>query len=201
MRTVHLIGVPLDLGGGRRGVDMGPSAFRIAGLSERPRRSAARSSTRATWRCPSRRRRRRGAGPQATLHPRDRRGLPAPVSDSSSRPFDEGALPLARGRPLSGGRVGGGVRGLCAAHGQASDRPAVGRRARRHEHPRSDVVERQRARHAARGAARARAGGVVGWHRPAFAQGPRGEDGPRRRPQPRRPREGSRSRGGSTSSR
>jgi arginase len=34
MRVVHLIGVPLDLGGGRRGVDMGPSAFRIAGLSE-----------------------------------------------------------------------------------------------------------------------------------------------------------------------
>ena len=30
--VVHLIGVPLDLGGGRRGVDMGPSAFRIAGL-------------------------------------------------------------------------------------------------------------------------------------------------------------------------
>jgi arginase len=35
MRTVHLIGVPLDLGAGRRGVDMGPSAFRIAGLGER----------------------------------------------------------------------------------------------------------------------------------------------------------------------
>src|SRR5436309_6672524 len=35
MRPVHIIGVPLDLGGGRRGVDMGPSAFRIAGLSER----------------------------------------------------------------------------------------------------------------------------------------------------------------------
>jgi arginase len=34
MRTVHIIGVPLDLGGGRRGVDMGPSAFRIAGLGE-----------------------------------------------------------------------------------------------------------------------------------------------------------------------
>ncbi len=32
---MHIIGVPLDLGGGRRGVDMGPSAFRIAGLSER----------------------------------------------------------------------------------------------------------------------------------------------------------------------
>ncbi len=34
-RDVHIIGVPLDLGGGRRGVDMGPSAFRIAGLGER----------------------------------------------------------------------------------------------------------------------------------------------------------------------
>ena len=34
MKPVHLIGVPLDLGGGRRGVDMGPSAFRIAGLGE-----------------------------------------------------------------------------------------------------------------------------------------------------------------------
>ena len=35
MRPVHLIGVPLDLGGGRRGVDMGPSAFRIARIAER----------------------------------------------------------------------------------------------------------------------------------------------------------------------
>lgn len=34
-RAVDLIGVPLDLGGGRRGVDMGPSAFRIAGLGEK----------------------------------------------------------------------------------------------------------------------------------------------------------------------
>jgi arginase len=35
MPTIHLIGVPLDLGGGRRGVDMGPSALRVAGLAER----------------------------------------------------------------------------------------------------------------------------------------------------------------------
>lgn len=34
-RPVHVIGVPLDLGGARRGVDMGPSAFRIAGLGDR----------------------------------------------------------------------------------------------------------------------------------------------------------------------
>ncbi len=34
VRAVHIIGVPLDLGGNRRGTDMGPSAFRIAGLAE-----------------------------------------------------------------------------------------------------------------------------------------------------------------------
>lgn len=32
---VHVLGVPMDLGSGRRGVDMGPSAIRIAGLAER----------------------------------------------------------------------------------------------------------------------------------------------------------------------
>ncbi|HEY3884179.1 MAG TPA: arginase [Vicinamibacterales bacterium] len=34
-RPVHVIGVSLDLGGNRRGVDMGPSALRIAGLADR----------------------------------------------------------------------------------------------------------------------------------------------------------------------
>jgi arginase len=36
-RQVTLIGVPLDLGAGRRGVDMGPSAFRVAGVDDRIR--------------------------------------------------------------------------------------------------------------------------------------------------------------------
>jgi arginase len=34
---IHVLGVPMDLGSGRRGVDMGPSAIRIAGLEERLR--------------------------------------------------------------------------------------------------------------------------------------------------------------------
>jgi arginase len=34
MNPVHIIGVPLDLGGARRGVDMGPSALRIARVGE-----------------------------------------------------------------------------------------------------------------------------------------------------------------------
>ncbi len=32
---IRIVGVPMDLGAGRRGVDMGPSAMRIAGLAER----------------------------------------------------------------------------------------------------------------------------------------------------------------------
>jgi arginase len=37
MSKILLIGVPLDLGGNRRGVDMGPSAVRITGLAQRIR--------------------------------------------------------------------------------------------------------------------------------------------------------------------
>ena len=35
MKSIALIGAPVDLGAGRRGVDMGPSAIRYAGLRER----------------------------------------------------------------------------------------------------------------------------------------------------------------------
>ena len=34
-RKIRIIGVPLDLGASRRGVDMGPSAVRVAGLEAR----------------------------------------------------------------------------------------------------------------------------------------------------------------------
>ncbi len=34
-RSIEVIGFPMDLGAGRRGVDMGPTAFRIAGLVDR----------------------------------------------------------------------------------------------------------------------------------------------------------------------
>jgi arginase len=36
-RDVHIMGVPMDLGASRRGVDMGPSAMRLAGVAERLR--------------------------------------------------------------------------------------------------------------------------------------------------------------------
>ena len=37
MADIQIIGVPMDLGADRRGVDMGPSAIRYAGLSEKLR--------------------------------------------------------------------------------------------------------------------------------------------------------------------
>lgn len=41
-REVAFLGVPMDLGGGLRGVDMGPSALRIAGLEDAVRRLGLR---------------------------------------------------------------------------------------------------------------------------------------------------------------
>ncbi|HKW78219.1 MAG TPA: arginase [Candidatus Limnocylindria bacterium] len=35
MKTIEIVGVPMDLGGDRRGVDMGPSAIRYAGLASK----------------------------------------------------------------------------------------------------------------------------------------------------------------------
>ena len=37
VNDVRIIGVPIDLGQARRGVDMGPAALRYAGLDERLR--------------------------------------------------------------------------------------------------------------------------------------------------------------------
>ena len=34
-QKIRIIGVPMDLGASRRGVDMGPSALRVAGLQAR----------------------------------------------------------------------------------------------------------------------------------------------------------------------
>ena len=34
MANISVLGIPLDLGAGRRGVDMGPSALRLAGLAK-----------------------------------------------------------------------------------------------------------------------------------------------------------------------
>ena len=96
MKPIHIIGVPLDLGGGRRGVDMGPSAL----PHRRPRRaasprSATPSSTRATCRRRFPRRRSCATSTRSTSATSRR------SARSSTRPslasLDEGAMPLVLG--------------------------------------------------------------------------------------------------------
>jgi arginase len=51
-RVVSIIGAPLDLGQGRRGVDMGPSAIRYAGLAERVATTGCETIDRGNVRTP-----------------------------------------------------------------------------------------------------------------------------------------------------
>ena len=171
MHSTHIaiIGAPMDLGAGRRGVDMGPSALRLAGLNEklaslglRGRGSAATSSSISRRLCPS--------------GPANARYLPqiAHTCDASGGDGGKGrrrstacrwcwaAIIRWRWAPSPAcPRIFGKT--------ERKDRPDLDRRARRHEHARIEP-QRQRPRHAARllhrpGAARADA------HRRLRAQG------------------------------
>ena len=95
LKPVHIIGVPLDLGGGRRGVDMGPSALRIAGIGEQ---LAALGRTVAD----------KGDLPAPiaeTQHPADKKKkyirdiakVCQKLYDSALKSLDAGALPLVLG--------------------------------------------------------------------------------------------------------
>jgi arginase len=53
-RTVEIVGVPMDLGGNRRGVDMGPSAIRYAELEKRLRRMGLEVRDHGNLRVPDR---------------------------------------------------------------------------------------------------------------------------------------------------
>jgi len=105
-RTVHIIGVPLDLGGGRRGVDMGPSAFRIAHLGERVTQLGYTVVDRGDLPTPI----------PETQDPRDERKryihdiekICEQLYDLTLLSFEEGALPLILGgdHSLAAGSVG-----------------------------------------------------------------------------------------------
>src|SRR5213594_499546 len=143
MKPVHVIGVPLDLGGGRRGVDMGPSAFRIAGIGERIGSLGYTVADRGDLPAPI----------PETQELRDERKkyireiakVCQKVYQTTLGSLDEGAMPI----------VLGGRHRLGEADERSADRVAVGRRARRHDSA-GNVPLRQRARDAARGAPRSR---------------------------------------------
>ena len=188
-QPVHIIGVSLDLGGNRRGVDMGPSAFRIAGLAERLTALGVTGRRRG-------RSRRADPGSQGVrrseeeVHPRDRARLRAALQDVARRRSRRAAS-----RSCSAATTASPPGSVAATadfvrrDGQAA-RPHLGRRARRHEHA-GELRQRQRARHAAGGAARPGARGAVA-HRRLLAEGRGRAHRAHRHPQPRRAREGDR---------
>ena len=94
-RQVAIIGAALDLGAGRRGVDMGPSAIRYAGLEER---LTGLGYSCVDWGNVE-------TGVLEALDERDERARYLPeilaacgrVADLVGRALDEGAMPLVLG--------------------------------------------------------------------------------------------------------
>jgi arginase len=95
MKPVHIIGVPLDLGGGRRGVDMGPSAFRIAGLGDQIAALGCTVIDKGDLPSPIPETKR--PADKRKKYIRDIAKVCQKLFDVSSKSLDEGALPLVLG--------------------------------------------------------------------------------------------------------
>jgi arginase len=106
MKPIHLIGVPLDLGGNRRGTDMGPSAFRIAGISEQLSRLGRTVVDKGD--IPSPIPEAKGAGDQRKKYVKDIARVCQKLFQISLASLEEGAIPIALGgdHSLGAGSVG-----------------------------------------------------------------------------------------------
>lgn len=104
-KPIHLIGVPLDLGGNRRGTDMGPSAFRIAGLGERLTRLGRTVVDRGDVDAPIPEQ--KGPGDVKKRYVHDVARVCQDVYDMVLASLDEGALPIVLGgdHSLSAGSI------------------------------------------------------------------------------------------------
>jgi len=120
-RAVDLIGVPLDLGGGRRGVDMGPSALRIAGIAEQIAALGYRVTDKGDLRAPI----------PETREPRDPlkkyiediAAVCARVAEVTRASLDAGALPIVLGGDHS---LASGSVAASAAWAQTSSELPIG---------------------------------------------------------------------------
>ena len=169
-KTVTLIGVPLDLGAGRRGVDMGPSAFRLADIHQTVRdlgydvidAGDVEVAVRET----------RDPGDPRMKYLAEIRATCEALRDRVGEALAAGARPVVLGGDHS--IAMGTIAGVSRFHRERGQKigPHLVRRPRRHEH-RRDLALGQHPRHAPRG----RDG-----HRRAVADRPlrRGADGRRR---------------------
>ena len=118
MRPVHLIGVPLDLGGNRRGTDMGPSAFRIAGIGEQLSRLGIAVVDKGD--VPSPIPEAKGAGDAKKRYVKDIAKVCQRVYQTSLASFSEGAMPIALGGDHS---LAAGSVAAAAMHARKQNKP------------------------------------------------------------------------------
>ena len=111
MKAVHIIGVPLDLGGNRRGTDMGPSAFRIAGLGEQLTKLGLLVVDKGD--VPSPIPERKGAGDPHKRYVKDIARVCQRLFQASLSSFSEGAMPIVLGGDHS---LGAGSVAAASAH-------------------------------------------------------------------------------------
>ena len=116
--AVHLIGVPLDMGGSRRGVDMGPSAFRIAGLSEKIAALGRVVADRGDLLSPIPETKKHGDPTKKYI--KEIAKVCDRVYQTARTSLEEGALPLVLGGDHS---LGAGSVAASAAHARAADKP------------------------------------------------------------------------------
>jgi arginase len=118
MREVHIIGVPLDLGGNRRGTDMGPSAFRIAGLGEQLAGLGLRVIDKGD--VPSPIPEKKGAGDPHKRYVKEIARVCQRLFQTALASFSEGAMPITLGGDHS---LGTGSVAAAAAHLRRSGEP------------------------------------------------------------------------------
>ena len=95
MKSVQIIGVPLDLGGNRRGTDMGPSAFRIAGIGDRLAKLGLQVSDKGD--VPSPIPERKGEGDPHKKYVKEIAKVCQRVYQTSLASFSEQAMPIVLG--------------------------------------------------------------------------------------------------------
>jgi len=118
MKSVHIIGVPLDLGGNRRGTDMGPSAFRIAGLGEQIAQLGFQVTDKGNVEAPLPEK--KGAGDPHKKYVKEIAKVCHRVYHASLASLNEDAMPLVLGGDHS---LGAGSVAAAAAHMRQKGKP------------------------------------------------------------------------------
>ena len=118
MKAVHIIGVPLDLGGNRRGTALGPSAFRIAGFAEQLAKLGLRVVDKGD--VPSPIPERKGAGDPHKRYVKDIARVCQRLFQASLSSFSEGAMPIVLGGDHS---LGTGSVAAASAHMRKQGKP------------------------------------------------------------------------------